>query len=201
MRYTITFLAILILSGCSQHNMMIDSHIVELNKSQFKSKQIENKNICIVITPELSTYIFEKKAYSAMGGAMFPDTLYFDIGQNLSREFTHLVETITSQPCKSTNLELAQSKESSLFIVPEIIESSLILPALRLKNVVATIKIKYSFYDSSGKLIFTEVITGLGTHRLVARKENYNLAFHAAINDLLLKTTQTISKTIIENQL
>jgi hypothetical protein len=200
MKQFLTFLTIFILSGCSQHNMSIDSHIVESNKHQFKSKPIENKEICIVISPELSTYIFEKKAYSAMGGSMFPDTLYFDIGQNLSLELSNLIETITSKECKASNIEKAL-KDGNIIIQPEIIECSLDLPALRFKNVVAKITVKYSFYDSKGKLIYSENITGLGTHRLIARKENYNLAFQVAINDLLLKTTNIITNTIIKNEM
>lgn len=180
------------LTGCT-HSITVKSNYVESNPNQFKSEKLSQQETCIVLTPELKNYIFEKKVYNWAGGSMFKDTLFFDLGKPISAEIDNLISNMFSKSYDASNIKDAIGK-NGIIIKPEIIDSSLDLPSIRGGNIVAEIQVKYSFYDSDGKLIASRTVLGTGTKALVITKENYNIAFGEAISDLINK-----SKAAIEN--
>jgi len=189
-------IAFIFWAGCA-HNMAINSNFVVSNPDQFKSEKLSGKKACLVLPPELKNYIFEKKAYNWAGGSMFKDTLYFDLGKTVSSEIDNLVSAMFGETCKVSDMKDATGK-NAVIIMPEIVDSTLDLPAIRGGKIKAEIRLKYLFYDSDGKQIVSQTIIGNGIKSLVMTKENYNVAFREAIKDLMNKSKDAIEKAVMQ---
>ncbi len=199
MKQLAIIIVLIFLTGCT-HNMAIDSNFVASNLDQFGSEKLSGEKACLVLSPELKNYVFEKKAYNWAGGNMFKDTLYFDLGKAVSSEIDNLVSAMFGETFKTAHIKDSTGR-NAVIIKPEIVDSTLDLPAIRGGNINAEIQLKYSFCDSDGKQIISQTIIGNGTKPLVMTKGNYNIAFREAIKDLMNKSKDAIEKAVIaENE-
>lgn len=192
MKQPAIIIVLLFLAGCT-HNMTVNSNFVSSSPDQFRSEKLSREKACLVITPKLKNYIFEKRAYNWAGGSLFKDTLYFDLGKSVSWEIDNLVSALFVEKCKTSDLKDAIGK-NAVIIIPEIIESTLELPAIRGGNIKAEIHLTYSFYDPDGKQMLSHTVTGYGNKSLILTKENYNIAIREAIKDLMNKSKDVIEK-------
>lgn len=188
----VSILFYLLLAGCT-HNMVVNSNFVASNQDQFRSEKLSREKACLVVSPELKNYIFEKKAYNWAGGSMFKDTLYFDLGKTISMEIDNLVSTMFGETFKVSDVKDATGK-NAVIIKPEIVDCTLDLPIVRGGTIKAETQLKYSFYNSEGKQIISQTVIGIGKKSLVLTKENYNIAFREAIKDLMNKSKDIIEK-------
>ena len=181
--------------GCS-HTLTIPKSLPTINTSELQAYSTNRKSISLIIPPTFENYTFTKSAYNWAGGNLFPDTITFEIGKNLSKEIEEQcnkffnVTTIKSEVSQVIN----KSPENiGAIIVPEIIDCSLNLPKVRFSNINAEIKVNYSLYANT-KLITSEPVIGKGQKRLGATKQNYVIALKNAKDDLLLKTEEVLKK-------
>jgi hypothetical protein len=177
--------------------MTVGSNFVASNPGQFRSEKLSGQKACLVLSPELKNYVFEKKAYNWAGGSMFKDTLYFDLGAAVSSEIDSLVSAMFGETSKTPNIKDAAGK-NAVIIKPEILDSALDLPAVRGGNITAEIQVKYTFYDSDGRQTASQSVTGSGNKQLVMTKENYNIAFQEAIKDLMNKSKDVLEKAVMQ---
>lgn len=186
-----------LVTGCgSTSTLQIPSGYVRANSAQFNVVSLQKSTAYIVTTPDFQGYQFKKDAYSAMGGALFPNHLTFEIGNAVADEFNSMAISLFAKTARYQSLSEATAAAGgapNFIVVPEFDAVSLDLPTVRFTDIDASVSVKYSVYDAKGEFIRSGIAVGEGKKALEFTQQNYVIAFQEAIKDLMLKSKEVIA--------
>lgn len=156
------------------------------------SKTLKNREVILVVGPELREYRLTKEAYNWAGGNLAPDHITFNVGEAFSLALIELCNHLFLAVDRSDSFREARgrAKTGQIIILPEIGRTEMFLPSIRFNDIQAEVMAKYSFYDDRGNLIDSKTVVGRGTKSLTFTKENYRIAMESALRDLIRQSNE-----------
>jgi hypothetical protein len=188
----------LLVLGCA-NQIPLRNDYVATNPSLFQSNSLKEKRVILVIDSYLLNYRLTKSLYNSVGGNLAPDQVSFEIGHALAHEISNMCKNLFGSVKEVSNFKRASEESGeniNLIIIPEISNAEIFFPSVGFADITAEITVKYSFYNSSGNLINTEVVLGKGAKRLTSSRMDYQLAMESALEDLMRKSKTVFIKVL-----